>query len=206
MPEHWKVFVYSEDPILHAGTVAQLRGAQRITVTDDLDEAEVAVVVADDVDESTLRLCRSLRSSGSVGVVLMGAHLNDPELVAAVRAGASGLLRRSSVVPGSLVTAIAAVASGRGWLPEDLIGSLMSHVSQMTDTGPSHRRLNLSGFTERELQVLRLVAAGQETAEIARTLCYSERTVKGVIHEITSRFQLKNRAEAVAYAVRQGVI
>ena len=50
------------------------------------------------------------------------------------------------------------------------------------------------------------MAEGLETSEIAERLCYSERTVKGVVHEITTRLRLRNRAQAVAYAVRQGFI
>ena len=53
---------------------------------------------------------------------------------------------------------------------------------------------------------LRLVADGKDTQEIARELSYSERTVKNVLHDVTSRLQLKNRTHAVAYALRQGLI
>jgi DNA-binding NarL/FixJ family response regulator len=70
----------------------------------------------------------------------------------------------------------------------------------------SPRGMTLSGLSEREIEVLRLVADGLETSEIAARLCYSERTVKGVVHEITTRLRLRNRAQAVAYAVRQGLI
>jgi DNA-binding NarL/FixJ family response regulator len=54
--------------------------------------------------------------------------------------------------------------------------------------------------------VLRLVADGYETREIASKLSYSERTVKNVLHELTSRLQLRNRAHAVAYALRHDMI
>jgi DNA-binding NarL/FixJ family response regulator len=54
--------------------------------------------------------------------------------------------------------------------------------------------------------VLRLVAEGHDTSEIADQLCYSERTVKNVLHDITTRLQLRNRTHAVAYAVREGLI
>jgi DNA-binding CsgD family transcriptional regulator len=54
--------------------------------------------------------------------------------------------------------------------------------------------------------VLRLVADGYDTAEIARKLAYSERTVKNVLHNITARLHLRNRPHAVAYALRQGFI
>jgi DNA-binding NarL/FixJ family response regulator len=59
---------------------------------------------------------------------------------------------------------------------------------------------------EREIDVLRLVAAGLDTSEIAGKLAYSERTIKNVIHDITSRLCLRNRTHAVAWAVREGLI
>ena len=54
--------------------------------------------------------------------------------------------------------------------------------------------------------MLRLLADGCTTSEIARELCYSERTIKNAIQAFTSRLQLRNRSHAVAYAVRQGLI
>src|SRR5438128_123328 len=71
---------------------------------------------------------------------------------------------------------------------------------------PWPRGFRVSGLTEREIQVLRLVADGHNTAEIARQLAYSERTIKNVIQDVITRFQLRNRSHAVAYAVRQGFI
>ncbi len=53
---------------------------------------------------------------------------------------------------------------------------------------------------------MRLVADGHDTSEIAAQLCYSERTVKNVLHDLNTRLQLKNRSHAVAYAVREGLI
>ena len=82
----------------------------------------------------------------------------------------------------------------------------MTHVSNIQSNVLSPRGLTLTGLSEREIEVLRLVAEGLETSEIAEKLCYSERTVKGVVHEITTRLRLRNRAQAVAYAVRQGLI
>jgi len=54
--------------------------------------------------------------------------------------------------------------------------------------------------------VLRLVAEGWDTAQIATKLSYSERTVKNVLHDVTTRLQLRNRSHAVAYAMREGLI
>ena len=58
----------------------------------------------------------------------------------------------------------------------------------------------------REIEILRLIGDGLDTAEIATTLSYSERTVKNVLHDVTSRLQLRNRSHAVAYALKQGMI
>jgi DNA-binding NarL/FixJ family response regulator len=68
------------------------------------------------------------------------------------------------------------------------------------------RGLTFAGLTDRETKVLRLVADGFDTAEIATNLAYSERTVKNVIHDVTARLQLRNRSHAVAYALRAGLI
>ncbi|QWA21119.1 hypothetical protein KJK32_06685 [Streptomyces sp. JCM17656] len=56
------------------------------------------------------------------------------------------------------------------------------------------------------MRVLQLVSEGYDTREIARRLSYSERTVKSALHDITSRYRLKNRSQAVAYALREGLI
>ena len=54
--------------------------------------------------------------------------------------------------------------------------------------------------------MLRLIADGLDTCEIARRLAFSERTIKSILHDVTTRLQLRNRAHAVAYAVREGFI
>jgi DNA-binding NarL/FixJ family response regulator len=66
--------------------------------------------------------------------------------------------------------------------------------------------LNVAGLSDREIQVLKLVADGLDTRDIAVALNYSERTVKNVLHDVTSRLQLRNRSHAVAYAIREGLI
>lgn len=206
MSERYKVFAHSEDPILQAGIAAQFRGSTTVIVTDDIDAAHVAIIAADQIDESAVRTCRALHRNGSVRIVLVSSRLDEAELLMGVEAGACAFLRRTDARPDRLTAVVAAAVAGDGSLPADLIGPLLTHVTQLRSQVQSQRGITLSGFTERELEVLRLVAEGHETAEIARKLSYSERTVKGVIHEINNRFQLKNRAQAVAYAVRRGVI
>lgn len=87
-----------------------------------------------------------------------------------------------------------------------LTGELLKHVERLQREILTPHGLNASGLTPREIDVLRLMADGMDTAEIGRTLCYSERTVKNVIHGVTRRLKLRNRSHAVAYALRAGTI
>ena len=98
------------------------------------------------------------------------------------------------------------LAAGEGTLPPDLLGRLLRQVGELQRQVLSPRGLTFSGLTERETAVLRLLAEGLDTAEVGRRLFYSERTVKNIIHDVTSRLELRNRAHAVAYAIREGLI
>ena len=66
--------------------------------------------------------------------------------------------------------------------------------------------LSFAVLTDREIKVLKLLAEGLDTAEVGRRLFYSERTVKNIVHDVTSRLNLRNRTQAVVYALRQGLI
>lgn len=101
---------------------------------------------------------------------------------------------------------IRSAAAGEGAVPPDLLGRLLDQVGRVQRQVLGPRGLTFSSLTEREAGVLRLVAEGFDTAEIATRLAYSPRTVKQVLHDIQNRFQLRNRCHAVAYAMRQGLI
>jgi DNA-binding NarL/FixJ family response regulator len=91
-------------------------------------------------------------------------------------------------------------------VPPDLLGRLLDQVGRLQRQVLAPRGLTFTGLATREIEVLRLVADGLSTGEIAVELCYSERTVKNVLHDITTRLHLRNRSHAVAYALRQGLI
>jgi DNA-binding NarL/FixJ family response regulator len=175
-------------------------------IGDDGSPATVAVVVVDEVDERAVRTIRALARGEGTRVLVVAGRLDDSSVLAITEAGACGLLRRSEAVPERLVPAVTAAAAGEGTIPPDLLGRLLEQVGHLQRQVLSPRGLTFSGLTERELQVLRLVADGHDTAEIAKLLAYSERTVKNIIHDVTSRLQLKNRSHAVAWAMRQGLL
>lgn len=200
------VYLHTDDVITRAGIASQLRPQPRVRVVEEEAQAEVAVVVADSVGEPALQVLRALRARGAGKLVLVASEIDDAGLVASVEAGACGLVRRCEATPERLVATIEAAAAGDGTVPPDLLGRLLSQIGQLQRAVLGPRGLTFTGLTEREVAVLRLVADGFDTAQIAAKLCYSQRTVKNVLHDVTSRLHLRNRSHAVAYALRHGLI
>lgn len=205
--ERVQVLVVACDPVSREGVVSQLRG-HAVELVDErrLEGDVVAVVVVEEVDEQAARDIRALRRRGAESVVVVATRVDDAGLLAAVEAGANGVLRRSQATPQALLAAIQAAAAGEGSLPPDLLGRLLGQVGRLQRQVLSPRGLTFSGLTDREVKVLRLLAEGLDTAEVGRQLFLSERTVKNVVHDITSRLNLRNRTHAVAHALRQGLI
>ncbi|MGH9069860.1 MAG: response regulator transcription factor [Acidimicrobiales bacterium] len=202
------VFVFAHDLLTQAGLSSGLRGRSEVAVVAELglDRAAVALVAADAMDGATLSTLRAIQRNGCPRVVLVLGHLDDDAVLAAVEAGASGILRRTEASPERLVEAICAAARGEGIVPSDLLGRLLEQVGRTQRQVLGPRGLSFRVLSEREAQVLRLMADGLDTAEVARELSYSERTVKNVLYGVTTRLQLRNRTHAVAYAVREGLI
>lgn len=206
--ERISVLVRATDPISQAGVIAQLRSTPDVLVLGDEAEGtqQVSLIVVDEVDDEALRLIRSVGHQGVARTVLVATRIDDAALVRAVEAGVVGIVRRSEATTHHLVSVIAASYRGDGAVPPDLLGRLLVQVGRLQRQVLAPRGLTFAGLAQREIDVLRLVADGYDTAEIADRLAYSERTVKNVLHDITSRMQLRNRSQAVAYAIREGLI
>jgi DNA-binding NarL/FixJ family response regulator len=166
----------------------------------------VALIAVDSLDSAAVQVLRAATQRGCRRTVLIGTTIDDDALMTAVELGVSGVLRRTEATADRIVHLLQAAAAGDGSLPPDLLGRLLGQVSRMQRHVLAPRGLPHTGLSDRETQVLRLVADGKDTQEIARELSYSERTVKNVLHDVTSRLQLKNRSHAVAYALREGLI
>lgn len=203
------VVVVSDDPITHAGMTSTLRFRPEVRI--EREEAfsrpgTVALVVTDSIDEAALRTLRRLGRAGDTRLVLVTGRVDDAGLLEAVEAGVCGVVRRSEASPERLAATVRAAAAGDGAVPPDLLGRLLDQVGRLQRQVLAPRGLSATGLSEREVAVLRLVAEGCDTAEIAVRLRYSERTVKNVVHAITTRMNLRNRSHAVAYALRAGII
>ena len=208
MRERILVVVSSFDPVLQSGIASVLGARQEVWLVPETDTASatVAVMAADEVDDYVLSAAKALQRAGCQRVVLVVARLDDQGLLSAVEAGICGLLRRSEATPERLVAAVQAAVSGEGLMPPDLLGRLLHQVGRLQRQVLTPRGITLAGLTTRELSVLRLVAEGDDTSEIAVKLSYSQRTIKNVLHDLTTRLNLRNRTHAVAYAIREGWI
>ncbi|WP_436772347.1 response regulator transcription factor [Yinghuangia sp. YIM S09857] len=208
--ERITVGLRAQDPVLEAGLASQVRTRPELALhkeeEHENESAVVIVVVVDCVDDNALRELRNVKRTTSARVVLVASHLEDQHLVSAAECGVAGIVRRTDATPERLTNVIRAVARGEGSVPADLLGRLLEQVGRLQGQVLGPLGLNVNGLAEREIEVLRLIAEGYETADIATKLSYSERTIKNVLHGVISRLHLRNRAHAVAYALRQGLI
>jgi DNA-binding NarL/FixJ family response regulator len=197
------VEILASDPVLRAGVESALRRCREVTTVQD-GTPSVTVIAVDTVDEQTLRLVRDTRAASRRGILLVATSADATGTLRAIEAGVSGVLRRREASAEGLTAAVLAVAGGHGSMPPDLLGEVMERLGRLEGNLPG--RHPASVLDDREKAVLRMVADGHETAEIARALAYSPRTVTGIVHDITHRLRLRNRAHAVAYALREGLI
>jgi DNA-binding NarL/FixJ family response regulator len=123
----------------------------------------------------------------------------DHESVAdALRAGVHAVLPRATLDPHRLTSCLHAVARGQACVPVDHVSGLVNGADD-----PEPARTDL---TRRELQVLKLLADGEDTRGIATRLCYAERTIKNIVHDVLVKLQCKTRAHAVGRATRERII
>lgn len=202
------IHVYADDPFTLAGLTSQLDTLPQVRLVDrkSVDEDTVGLVAAESMSDATMRTLHDFNQLGCRRIVLVSARFDESMLFAAIDAGVCALVRRSDATPVRLAELAMKAAAGEGALPHDIQGRLLRQLSRLQHHVLSPMGLTGTGLSPRETTVLRLVADGMDTQQIARELSYSERTVKVILHDIISRFQLRNRSHAVAYAMREGMI
>jgi DNA-binding NarL/FixJ family response regulator len=138
-------------------------------------------------------------------VVLLTVSSDDTDLIEGIKAGASGYMLKN-ITADRLVHALRSLPSGSLPLPPGMAKRLLTefrNIAKRTQPGAGGYR---EGLTDRELEVLRLVACGLDNGEIASRLFVSEKTVKNHIRSILDKLQLRNRIQAATYAVREGLV
>lgn len=132
-------------------------------------------------------------------ILVITSFSDDERVYQAVKAGALGYLLKDSS-PQELVQAIHDVCEGKMSLHPDVALKLIHEMNRPSDLPPTEEPL-----TERELEVLKLVAKGWSNAEIAEELVISERTVGAHVSNILGKLHLANRTQAALYALRTGI-
>lgn len=173
---------------------------------DDAALQSADLVIADSSDAVGRAFIRRVRDVLDVPVVACSSSCDEESVLAAVEAGAIGVLAKEMVCPESLRATVEAALAGAGVMSPEILAVLLAGITRVSRETLAPRGLSLSRLTAREQQVLRLIADGKATREVAVELSYSERTVKNVVHDIVSKLGARSRAQAVAYAVRERLI
>jgi len=202
------IYIFALDPVSRAGIAAQLarKGFTRLVAESELPPDVVVIAVADRLDGPVARDIAAVRRVAGSRMILVAENVDDALLLRATELGFAGIIRRREATATMLAAAVAAVEAGDGSLPPDLIGRLLNVVERLHTRVLAPQGMNAHGLTEREITVLRLVADGLDTAQIASELSYSERTIKDILHQLNARMQLRNRTHAVAFAMRAGLL
>ncbi|WP_246060881.1 response regulator [Nocardioides dongxiaopingii] len=179
---------------------------------DGVEGTQLAETAAPDVvlldvrmpKRSGIEACRAIKESvPTAKIIMLTVSDEEADLYEAVKSGASGYLLKDSSIE-EVAQAIRVVADGQSLISPSMAIKLIDEFKQMSrperETGPALR------LTERELDVLRLVAQSHSNKEIAARLFISENTVKNHVRNMLEKLQLHSRMEAVMYAVRENLL
>lgn len=133
-------------------------------------------------------------------VIMLTSFANDELIADAIKAGAVGYVLKQ-VGTGELVRALDAVRQGAALLDPGVTRRVLAMMRHQGDTKPDP----FKDLTERELDVLRLLAEGKSNADIAEALVLSDKTVRNHISVILDKLQVSNRVEAATYAVAHDI-
>jgi DNA-binding NarL/FixJ family response regulator len=136
-------------------------------------------------------------------VVVLTTYADDESVLGALQAGARGFLTKDADAE-AIARALHAAAAGQSTVDGDVQRRLIEAATRGRSNAPTVELV--AGLTAREIEVLRLIAAGLSNTEIARRLVVSEATVKTHVNHVFAKANLRDRAQAVAYAYRAGLV
>jgi DNA-binding NarL/FixJ family response regulator len=215
-----RVLVCDDQALVRAGFVTILNAQPDIEVAGEASDGRAAVetagrvrpdVVVMDVRMPVLDGIEATRRLAGPGVadpakVLVVTTFNVDEYVyEALRAGASGFLLKDAR-PAELVDAVRTIAAGEALLSPAVTRRLVGNFAARVRPAEPSAAEPLGGLTPRELEVLRLIAAGLSNAEIAGALVISAETVKTYVSRILTKLDLRDRVQAVVLAYRVGLV
>ncbi len=210
MTEKIRLLIVDDHTVVREGMVALLGNKPDIEIVglaaDGGEAAELARTVQPDVVLLDLMMPRQdglttipqlLRDRPETRILVLTSFGQDEQIFAAIKAGALGYLLKDSSAQ-ELVRALRDVARGELTLHPAIARRLLGEVSRPTPAGGE-------ALTEREVEVLRLLAQGLSNQEIAQALTLSERTVGAHVSHILKKLHVASRTQAALYAIREGL-
>lgn len=218
MSEPIRVLVVDDHALFRRGLEMVLAQEPDIEVVGEAgDGAEAVERAADLLPDVVLMDVRMPRRSGieactavkdvvpSARIIMLTISDEEADLYEAIKAGATGYLLKEISID-EVADAIRAVAGGQSLISPSMASKLLTEFASMIKRDGERQQVPAPRLTERELEVLRLVARGLNNRDIARQLFISENTVKNHVRNILEKLQLHSRMEAVVYAVREKLL
>jgi two-component system NarL family response regulator len=155
---------------------------------------------------SGIEACMAIKDTvPSAKIIMLTISDEEADLYEAIKAGAMGYLLKEISIE-DVASAIRAVAGGQSLISPAMASKLLTEFATMIKRTDERQQVPTPRLTEREMEVLRLVARGMNNRDIAKHLYISENTVKNHIRNILEKLQLHSRMEAVVYAVREKLL
>jgi DNA-binding NarL/FixJ family response regulator len=182
--------------------------------SDGSDAVEKAKTLKPDIVLMDVRMPRrsGIEATGDIRDMLPGAKIlmltisdEEADLYESIKAGASGYLLKEISIE-EVADAIRSVMAGQSRISPSMASKLLSEFAAISQRAGDRRELAAAKLTDREMQVLKLVAQGLNNKDIAERLFISENTVKNHIRNILDKLHLHSRMEAVVYAVREKLL
>lgn len=213
--EKIKVLIVDDHQVVRQGLRTFLELQEDVLVVGEAGDGQTAVEMVRQLNPHVVLMdlvmprldgisaTRQVKSLGvDVKVIALTSFTEDDKVFPAIQAGASSYLLKD-VSPDDLVDAIRAAHRGEARLHPDIARKLMEQVAHQT---PSPRAPQMDDLTERERDVINLVAQGRSNQEIAQSLVISEKTVKTHVSNILGKLQLEDRTQLAIYAIRNGMV
>ena len=213
--EKIKVLIVDDHKVVRQGLRTFLELQADINVVGEAEDGQAAVEMVGKLSPNVVLMdlvmprldgiaaTRQVRALGSdVKVIALTSFTEDDKVFPAIQAGASSYLLKD-VSPDDLVEAIRAAHRGESRLHPDIARKLMEQVARQASP---HREPRFEEVTDRERDVVRLVAQGRSNQEIAQELVISEKTVKTHVSNILTKLQLEDRTQLAIYAIKKGLV
>ncbi|MDQ4048294.1 MAG: response regulator transcription factor [Actinomycetota bacterium] len=211
-----KVFVIDAHSIYRCGLAVSLAKLAEVSSVAEAQSIEEAWEHPDLPDADLLLIDHDLpggrdfirKAHAAMGtpIVVCSSARDEDGVLASIRAGAVGCLCKDTLTHDTLAAGVRAADEGAGVMEPELLGTILRSISRASQEILEPNGMSRARLTAREQQVLRLIADGHPTREVAEELAYSERTVKNVLHDAVTKMNARSRSQAVALAVREGLI